>query len=209
MRNRPSPRRWKWGNLRRSLLGSVFGLSLLLTFASFAEESPAWPDAKDLTPESLARCFADFKFELGDKLQDSKVFLDRKKGDCDDFAKLVSEILGRHGYTTRLVVVMMERQTHVVCYVKEVKGYLDYNLRAAAKPLVLSGESLEEIADKVAASFASQWHMASEIKYQADTPVYVSNTFPSPRPRAASPARVSSTPATKPLRDATLTASRQ
>src|SRR5262249_47096383 len=96
----------------------------------------SWPDQKDVTPESLAHCFADFKFELGDSLQDPETFLRRKSGDCDDFASLVSNVLNRRGYKTKLVVIMMERETHVVCYVPERKGYLDYNLRAATQPLV-------------------------------------------------------------------------
>ena len=63
-------------------------------------------------------------------------FLAGKAGDCDDFATLAAEVLRGKGYTTRLVVVHMEREVHVVCYVNEIKGYLDYNRRHEAHPVV-------------------------------------------------------------------------
>lgn len=150
-----------------------------------AEPAFAWPDHKDLTPESLVLNFADFTFELGDRLQEPEVFLKRKRGDCDDFAKLASELLTKHGYKTKLVVVMMARETHVVCYVEERKGYLDYNLRAAAEPIVKSDGSLEDVAEKVAASFRSPWRMVSEIRYNQTTPVFVDSAFPLAKPTVA------------------------
>ncbi len=159
----------------------------LFTLKAPGQTSSLWPDQKDLTPEGLVHFFADFTFELGDQVQDGKTFVQRKRGDCDDFAKLVSEILGRHGYTTKLVVVMMPRQTHVVCYVKERHGYLDYNLRSSSQPIVSSDESLEDIADKVAASFRTPWSMASEIRYEGINPVYIFSTFAPAKAKSASP----------------------
>jgi hypothetical protein len=86
---------------------------------------------------------------------------------------------------------MMERQTHVVCYVKERDGYLDYNLRAAAEPIVRSAESLEDIAEKVAGSFRSQWRLASEIRYEGVDPVFVFRTFPQAPAKVRAPAQLS------------------
>jgi hypothetical protein len=134
---------------------------------------------KALTPEALARQFANFTFEISDKVQEPEVFLSRKRGDCADFANLTSMILKHQGYTTKMVVVMMGKQTHVVCFVKEVGAFLDFNRRADAHPLTPSNGSLEDIAAKVAASFRSDWHMASEFRYKAGgLPVYLDSVFP-------------------------------
>jgi hypothetical protein len=138
-------------------------------------------EQKDLTPDGLTRFFADFTYELADRVQSPETFLSRKRGDCDDFARLVSTVLERHGYRTKLVVVMMEQQTHVVCYVEERRGYLDYNFRMVDKPVIASDGTLEDIAQKVAESFRSNWHMASAIRYEGDRPVYVDNVFASKR----------------------------
>jgi hypothetical protein len=176
MRRLPCGWACRWLSRRPALLWSC--LLWVATVPVQADLSPSWPDLDDLTPESLTHCFADFAFELSDDVQEANQFLQRKRGDCADFAKLVSEVLSRHRYNSKLVVVMMERQTHVVCYVKERDGYLDYNLRAAAEPIVRSTEALEDIADKVADSFRSKWRMASEIRYEGVTPVFVLSTFP-------------------------------
>jgi hypothetical protein len=134
-------------------------------------------EQKDLTPDGLTRFFADFTYELAERVQSPETFLRRKRGDCDDFAKLASTVLERHGYRTKLVVVMMEQETHVVCYVEERRGYLDYNLRMVDKPVIASDGTLEDIAQKVAESFRSNWHMASVIRYEGDRPVFVDNVF--------------------------------
>ena len=133
----------------------------------------------DLTPENLIRSFAGFTFELSAQPQDPETFLQRKRGDCDDFAALASRLLAERGYKTKLVVVMMDQQTHVVCYVKEAHGFLDFNHRADAHPIIESNGSLEDIAEKVAGEFRARWHMASEIKYENKSPVYLEVVFPS------------------------------
>jgi len=133
----------------------------------------------DLTPENLIRSFAGFKFELSAQPQDAETFLQRKRGDCDDFAALASRLLAERGYKTKVVVVMMNQQTHVVCYVKEAHGFLDFNHRADAQPIIESNGSLEDIAEKVAGDFRAPWHMASEIKYENKAPVYLEVVFPS------------------------------
>lgn len=131
----------------------------------------------DLTPEKLIRSFATFAFELSAQPQDAEVFLQRKRGDCDDFAGLASRLLTDRGYKTRLVSVMLEQETHVVCYVEEARGYLDFNHRADDQPVIQSDGSLEDIAHKVAGDFRSQWLSASEFKYENQRPVYVQTVF--------------------------------
>ena len=140
---------------------------------------------KDLTPEGLARGFADFAFELRPQVQGPDVFLQRKRGDCADYSNLASTVLTHHGYTTKLVVVMMSKQTHVVCYVKEAGGFLDYNHRADAHPVIASDGSLEDIAGKVAGDFHTPWRMASAFRYRGVSPVYLDSVFAP----ASSPAR--------------------
>jgi hypothetical protein len=118
-------------------------------------------------------------------LQAPETFLQRKCGDCADFANLASLVLTHGGYTTKLVVVMMSKQTHVVCYVKEAGGFLDYNHRSDAHPVIASDGSLEDIADKVASDFRAQWQMTSAIRYCKNSPVYLDSVFAT----GSSPAR--------------------
>jgi len=133
---------------------------------------------KDLTPEKLIHSFAGFTFELNAQRQAAETFLRRKRGDCDDFASVVSRILTGRGYKTKLVVVMMQEQTHVVCYVKEASGYLDFNHRADARPIIASDGSLEDVARKVSRDFRSPWQMVSEVNYENQQLVYLENVFP-------------------------------
>jgi len=154
---------------------------------------------KDLTPEGLARVFADFAFELAPRVQEPEVFLQRKRGDCADFSNLASTILNQRGYTTKLVVVMMSKQTHVVCYVREAGGFLDYNHRADPHPIIASDGSLEDIAGKVAGDFRSDWQMASAFRYRSGSPVYLDTVFPADHALApAVAARAAKNRATKP-----------
>lgn len=139
----------------------------------------------DLTPETLIRSFSGFTFELSAKPQDAETFLQRKRGDCDDFASLASRLLSDRGYKVKLVAVMMEQQTHVVCYVEEAQGFLDFNHRAAAQPVIKSDGSLEAIAHQVARDFRSRWLTASEFRYENELPVYLETVFPPARLTAA------------------------
>ena len=134
----------------------------------------------DITPENLPRFFADFSFELNSRPQDPETFLRRKRGDCDDFASLANRLLIQRGYQTKLVAVMMARQTHVVCYVPKAHGFLDYNHRADVSPVIPCGEALEEIAQKVAEDFRSPWRTVSEFRYRNNVPVYLTNVFAGP-----------------------------
>lgn len=130
-----------------------------------------------LTPEGLIRHFADFKFLLGETVQSPAEFLARQAGDCDDFATLAAEVLKRRGYTPHLVVIHMERDIHVVCYVDEIKGFLDYNHRADSDPIVRSDGSLKDIGQKVAGYFRARWHTASEFTYDQGRPKYLATAF--------------------------------
>jgi hypothetical protein len=169
------------GLLWRNCYAAAFAvlLALFLPVAARSEDWMQLQSQKNLTPEGLMRYFADFSFELGAQVQDPATFIRRKRGDCDDFANLAATLLTNRGYEPKLVVVMMEKQTHVVCYVKEAQGFLDYNHRAEPHPIVASDGSLEDIATKVAAYFRSRWRMASEFKYQNNATIFLDSTFPS------------------------------
>lgn len=153
----------------------ALGLVALLLFANFAQcAAPLTLEAlrkkSDLTPERFGEYFRDFQFKLGEKRQSPDVFLATKSGDCDDFAALAADVLAERKYTTTLVAIFMDGQTHVVCYIKEIHGYLDYNLRQGASAVQPSDAKLSDIADKVAAYFRTPWRSVSEFTYQAGVP---------------------------------------
>jgi len=190
------------GSRPGNIPGSSFLLRACYRFFGFlgicviSSSSVLKADASDLanlmnrpvvTPEMVANEVAGFSFELTPQLQAPDAFLQRKRGDCADFANLASLVLTHQGYTTKLVVVMMSKQTHVVCFVKEAGGFLDYNHRADPHPVIASDGSLEDIARKVAGDFRSQWNMASVFRYQEKSPVFLDCLFAS----GSSPARSS------------------
>jgi hypothetical protein len=160
-----------------------------------------------LTPERFASYFRDFEFKLGETRQAPRDFLAARSGDCEDFAGLAAEVLREKNYTTKLVAVFMKGQTHVVCYVDEIHGYLDYNLRKEASAIQLANGKLEEIADKVAAYFRNPWRSASEFSYDANQPRFGrivfagARTAPQPERQGGSLVRqtVSRPPATQVL----------
>jgi hypothetical protein len=164
--------------LHRKLLALVCLTAPGFWAGAYAGATDAWGGQKDLTPENLIRSFAGFTFELSAEPQDAEAFLQRKRGDCDDFASLASQLLTARGYQTRLVAVMLEHQTHVVCYVEAARGFLDFNHRADAQPIIQSDGSLEDIANKVAGDFRSRWQTASEFRYENKLPVYLETVFP-------------------------------
>jgi hypothetical protein len=131
----------------------------------------------NLTPERLMAHFADFKFELGRQVRQPEAFLASRSGDCDDFATLAADVLSQKGYSTRLVVVHMSHDVHVVCYVAETNGYLDYNRRMQAAPLVNCKADLAAIAASVAQSFRSSWRSASEFTLRNGAKRFVSTVF--------------------------------
>ncbi|HEY3852995.1 MAG TPA: transglutaminase domain-containing protein [Verrucomicrobiae bacterium] len=157
--------RWK------KFLAAPLGI-FLMAHCAIATTLSNLLNQKDLTPTALAQVIANFSFELAPQVQEPDTFLQRKRGDCADFANLASIVLTNHGYNAKLVVVMMSQQTHVVCYIKEAGGFLDYNHRADAQPVVPSDGSLEDIAQKVAGDFHSDWRMASAFRYSKGNPIY-------------------------------------
>ena len=119
-----------------------------------------------LTPERLAAKFAAFKFELRPEIQPPKKFLERRAGDCDDFATLAADVLRARGYTPHLVEVRMPGYLHAVCYVAETRSYLDYNRRGSFRRAVPCNGSLTDIAARVARSFHTEWTAVAEFSWE-------------------------------------------
>jgi hypothetical protein len=170
-----------WPSLRRcfaALLGGLAVLSFLAPacLARTVTLAELRADPK-LTPERLMGYFADFKFELGHQVRQPETFLANRSGDCDDFATLAADLLREKGYSTRLVVVFMPQDVHVVCYVAESHSYLDYNRRKQASPLVKCEGDLGAIAASVAESFRSTWRSASEFTFRDGGRHFVSTVF--------------------------------
>lgn len=120
-----------------------------------------------LTPERFARYFRNFDYVYGNAIQSPDVFLFTEAGDCDDFATLADMVLTEKGYSTRLISVRMPGLNHVVCYIAESKGYIDFNNRGFLfRRTVKCRDSLEAIASKVARSFQADWTSVSEFTYR-------------------------------------------
>jgi hypothetical protein len=124
-------------------------------------------NASDLTPQKFASFFRDFEFRFRSEVQEPQVFLATESGDCDDYAILAAMILRERGYTPRLITVRMPNLVHVVCYIEETKSYLDYNNRNYFLRTVSCGNTLEEIAKKVAKASKLRWTSVSEFTYDA------------------------------------------
>jgi hypothetical protein len=121
---------------------------------------------KELTPKKFASRFANFEYEFAADVLPADVFLQRRKGDCDDYAVLADHVLRHHRQTPRLIHVrMVGRVAHAVCYVTESKAYLDYNNRKYFINVERCGPSLRDIATQVAESFKANWTSVSEFTY--------------------------------------------
>jgi hypothetical protein len=129
-----------------------------------------------ITPQTFARRFSKFRFVFRSDVQKPEEFLASEEGDCDDYSTLADSELTSRGYRTRLISVRLKNVVHVVCYVAEANGYLDYNLRAKGTGLVACGPSLSAIADSVAKSMSSSWHSVSEFTYSNGVKRLVSTT---------------------------------
>ena len=129
-----------------------------------------------MTPATLLAYFSDFTFHLRGNTQNPTDFLSTKAGDCDDFANVAAQVLRARGYTPRVVVVSLEKVTHVVCYVSETRSYLDYN-RRRDRTLVPSDGTLRDIARSVASSFQSKWYSVSEVAFVAGARRFLSTEF--------------------------------
>jgi len=133
----------------------------------------------NLTPQTFARHFSSFKFVFRADVQAPESFLRSRAGDCDDYSTLAAAELAARGYRTRLVSVRLKNEVHVVCYVEEAGGFLDYNFRARGNGIVLCGPDLSKIADAVAKSFKSPaWTSVSEFTYSAGVKRLVATTLP-------------------------------
>ncbi len=123
-----------------------------------------------LTPKKFASYFGDFDYEFNGPIQQPSDFLTRKKGDCDDYSVLADHVLSKHGYKTRLIHVRLTgRVAHAVCYVEDIKAYLDFNNRSVFFTLTRSGPDIRDIASKVAQSLEASWTTASEFTYSYAT----------------------------------------
>ena len=119
-----------------------------------------------LTPKRFARYFSDFEYRFFAEVQRPEVFLATRCGDCDDYAILADAVLRPKGYETRLIHVRMPGLVaHVVCYVTQEKGYLDFNNRVYLNRIARSGPTIREIATNVARSLSANWTSASEFTY--------------------------------------------
>lgn len=120
----------------------------------------------NLSPRKFATYFKEFDYSYGADVRPADIFLQERRGDCDDYAILADYVLRRHNHVTRLVHVrMVGRVAHAVCYVAGSSVYLDYNNRKFFVKLEYSGRTLREIATKVAESLNANWTSVSEFTY--------------------------------------------
>jgi hypothetical protein len=120
----------------------------------------------NLTPQKFAALFSSFAYQFRAEVQDPRAFLATETGDCDDYATLAAMVLREKGYTPRLITVRMPNLVHVVCYIEETKSYLDYDNRSYFSRTVSCGNSIEEIARKVARANGRNWTSASEFSFE-------------------------------------------
>ena len=164
--------------MKPSLLVRLSVFSCLLLFSSKASAVTLEQLRKDatLTPQTFARHFSKFRFVFRADVQKPEDFLASQAGDCDDYSTLAAAELSARGYHPRLVAVRLKNVVHVVCYVAEANGYLDYNKRAKGTGIVSCGPGLSEMADSVAKSFKSSWSSVSEFTYSDGVKRLVSTT---------------------------------
>lgn len=145
-------------------------------FVALAVALPAFPlggltleelkNDPELTPRRFAKHFGDFEYRFYAQLQDPELFVLSKSGDCDDFAVLADTVLRPKGYATRLIGVQMPGFAHMVCYVNQEKGYLDFNNRIYVSRVTKCDPDVRSIATKVARSFHANWTSASEYVHE-------------------------------------------
>lgn len=145
--------------LAAAVLGLLLGEARALTLFDLLTE-------RDLTPKRFADRFETFEYEFAPEVQLPDTFLQREKGDCDDYAILADHVLKQRGLQTRIIHIrLVGRVAHAVCYVDDNKAYLDFNNRKYFLNLERCGRSLREIATEVAESFKSNWTSVSEFTY--------------------------------------------
>lgn len=159
----------------------VLSLSLFLPTETRAISIEELRAAPDLTPEKFSAYFSNFKFVFRADIQKPADFLATQSGDCDDFSTLAAAELAARGYTPRLIAVRMKKEVHVICYINESKGYLDYNLRAKGGH-VPCGPDLAQIADSVTKYFKNvPWTSVSEFTFSDGTKRLVQTAMPKDR----------------------------
>ncbi len=153
---------------RAALLGWLLALVTLLALAPGLRALTIEELQNDphLTPERLAARFSQFKFELRAEVQPPEKFLERRAGDCDDFATLAAGVLRARGYTPHLVEVRMPGYLHAVCYIAETRSYLDFNRRGSFRRAVPCDGTLTDIAARVARSFHTEWTAVAEFSWE-------------------------------------------
>lgn len=160
-------------SLTHRCVGRLVALTLICALAPLRLDALTLADFVNdtkLTPKRFAAQFENFEYEFHPEVQPPDVFLETRRGDCDDYAILADYVLRKHRYGTRLVrVSLVGRVAHDVCYVIESKAYLDYNNRKFASTLEGSGRRLRQIANEVADSFEANWTSASEYSYDYNT----------------------------------------
>jgi hypothetical protein len=124
-----------------------------------------------LSPKEFADLFTHFRFEGSPIIRPPEQFLGERRGDCDDYTVLADLVLAKHGYQTRCIQVRFagDNVGHAVCYVTENRAYLDYNNRRYFVNLERSGQTIRQIAKKIAASFELDWTTAAEFTYNYAT----------------------------------------
>ncbi len=138
-----------------------------------------------LSPETFAHYFAGFKFVFGAEVQKPESFLAAEAGDCDDYSTLAAAELASRGYHPHLVAVRTKKMVHVVCYIEEARGYLDYEYRAKGSGLLACGTEVEDVADAVAKSLKAPWTSVSEFTYSDGVKRLVKTKMPKDRMTAA------------------------
>ncbi|MSU66608.1 MAG: hypothetical protein EXS38_11015 [Opitutus sp.] len=119
-----------------------------------------------MTPKRFAAQFELYDFKFNREVQPAQIFLAHRRRDCDDYAVLADFVLRRFPFETRIIrVSLVGRVAHDVCYVTQVKAYLDFNNRKYFSSLQRSGRTIREISAKVADSFEANWTSASEYTY--------------------------------------------
>ena len=167
----PAPRARHRSRAARNKLRPALSAALLLLLLALAPGLRALTleelqNDPHLTPERLAAKFAAFTFELRPEIQPPQKFLERRAGDCDDFATLAADVLRARGYTPHLVEVRMPGYLHAVCYIAETRSYLDFNRRGSFRRAVPCNGSLTDIAARVARSFHTEWTAVAEFSWE-------------------------------------------
>jgi hypothetical protein len=89
------------------------------------------------------------------------------------------------GYNTRLVSVRMAgTDAHAICYVTEQGAYIRYQAQHGTIGLMTSGDTVREMAEKVAASLSENWTSASEFTYTNGAKLLVATVVKTDAPSA-------------------------